>query len=55
MFKVHDNVASKMHFRCVLRFVCAIVHLSSPSLYLAFDLNFFHKIDLCQVNKLVYS
>ena len=55
MFKVHDKVASKMHFRCVLRFVCAIVHVSSPSLYLAFDLNFFHKIDLYQVNKLVYS
>ena len=26
--------ASKMHFRCVLRCVCSITHLSSPSLYL---------------------
>ena len=62
MFKVHDKGTSKMHFRCVLRCICAIVHLSSPSLYLerdmqylkfdlVFDLNFFHKLDLYQVNK----
>ena len=51
MFKVRDKGASKMHFRCLLRCICAIVHLSSPSLYLemrylkfglVFDLHFFH-------------
>ena len=60
MFKVCDKGASKMHFRCALRCICAIVHLSSPSLYLeryaVFKiwlsvLNFFHKLDLYQVNK----
>ena len=45
-----------MHFRCGLRCVCAMAHLSSPSMYLeryavlkfglVFDLNFFHKFDL---------
>ena len=45
MFKVRDKGASKMHFRCVLRCVCAIVHLSSSSLYLVFDLNLVHKYD----------
>ena len=34
LFKVCDKDACKMHFRCVLRCLCAIVHLSLPSLYL---------------------
>ena len=60
MVKVRDKGESKMHFRFVLR--CAIALLSSPSLYLerdmqylkfdlVFDLNFFYKLNLYQVNK----
>ena len=60
MFKVRNKGASKMHFRCVLR--CAIALFFSTSLYLergmqylkfglVFDLNFFHKLNLYQVNK----
>ena len=60
MFKVRDKGASKIYFRCVLR--CAIALLFSASLYLeremqylkfslVFDLNFFHKLNLYQVNK----
>ena len=32
--KVRDKGTSKMHFRCVLRCMCVITHLSSPSLCL---------------------
>ena len=61
MSKVPDNDASKMHFRCVLRCTCAIVHLSLPSLYLERSaiskiwsvvwFKLFHKSNLYQVNK----
>ena len=60
MLKVRVKGASKMYFRCVLR--CAIALLSSASLHLGrymqylkfvlvFDLSFFRKLNLYQVNK----
>ena len=60
MFKVRDNGAYKMYFRCVLR--SAVALLSLPNLYLerdmqylkfglVFDLKFLHKLNLYQVKK----
>ena len=62
MFKVLDNGAPKMHFRCAQRCVfarlCTFPHqvciyrdMQYLKFGLVFDLNFFHKLDLYQVNK----
>ena len=50
MFKVRE-----IYFRCVLRGVCNIVHLSWPSIYLVFDLNFYFISSLQKIAKLTFS